>query len=180
MLLSSPENTWKDDLRACLSILETPSFWSDQATRIFSCGLCRTQNDDVGEVAAAFYLLYCGDSLRLEIDKKHNQFSVPFQTWMPLLRKETTKATHDTDGKVFERRRQLFCSYQTTEKQETEEGTECCKFRSHADGQLHPSTPQLFTISPEVFVREWTATGVVQGRTCDGCPALISLRHFVT
>lgn len=162
MLLSSPENTWNNDLGACLSILGTrvqmgqvgfdmasklvsmgyanlthfststsgvadvcflpdpvcarlamglmlpgysfdkrggknPSFWSDQATRIFSCGLCRPQKGDVGEVAAALYLLFCGDSLRLKANKDLKQFSVPFETWMAHLKKGRTVQGDDAD-----------------------------------------------------------------------------------
>ena len=162
MLLSSPGNTWKNDLGACFSILgtrvqmgqvgfdmasklvsmgyanlthfststrgvadicflpdpvcarlamglmlpdfdsideragQTPKFWTEQAARIFSCGLCRPQKGDVGEVAAALYLLFCGDSLRLKAAPDLEHFSVPFQDWMTLLKKGRTTESDDT------------------------------------------------------------------------------------
>jgi hypothetical protein len=38
--------------------------WSEKIIRIMSSGLCRPHKGDLGEVAAALFLLFCGDELR--------------------------------------------------------------------------------------------------------------------
>ena len=64
---------------------KSPAFWMDQASTNFSQGLCRPQKGDLGEVAAAFYLLFCGDRLRHKRDTKLETFSVPLAQWVSLL-----------------------------------------------------------------------------------------------
>jgi hypothetical protein len=55
-----------------------PKFWTDTARELFSSGICHPSKGDVGEVAAALYLLFCGDAARKELDdnKKYMKFSI--------------------------------------------------------------------------------------------------------
>ena len=57
-------------------------FWTGQAQKFFSTGLCRPQKGDLGEVAAALYLLFCGDLHRALQDKQYKSFSVPLIDWI--------------------------------------------------------------------------------------------------
>jgi len=62
-----------------------PIFWMQKATELFSDSICQPTKVDIGEVACALYLLFCGDKLRYAIDKELKQFSVPFDKWVSLL-----------------------------------------------------------------------------------------------
>ncbi|CAJ1955060.1 unnamed protein product [Cylindrotheca closterium] len=59
-----------------------PSVWSEKAIKIYSSALCRPKKGDVGEVAAAFYMLACGDELRFEHSRDLTQLSVPRENWI--------------------------------------------------------------------------------------------------
>ncbi|CAJ1956835.1 unnamed protein product [Cylindrotheca closterium] len=59
-----------------------PSVWSEKAIKIYSSALCRPEKGDVGEVAAAFYMLACGDELRFEHSRDLTQLSVPLENWI--------------------------------------------------------------------------------------------------
>ena len=62
-----------------------PSVWSEKAIQMYSSALCRPEKGDVGEVAAAFYMLACGDELRFESAKNLSQLSVPLEMWIERL-----------------------------------------------------------------------------------------------
>ena len=61
---------------------EDPSVWSEKAIKIYSSALCRPEKGDVGEVAAAFYMLACGDKLRYEQSNELTKLSVPLEMWI--------------------------------------------------------------------------------------------------
>jgi len=63
-----------------------PKFWMEMATEMFSYGICRPEKGDIGEVACALYLLFCGDKIRYATDELLKQFSVPLDRWLSLLR----------------------------------------------------------------------------------------------
>jgi hypothetical protein len=56
--------------------------WSQRAMTIFSRGLCTSEKGDFGEIAAALYMLFSGDSIRKEIDPNLKTFAVPLQEWL--------------------------------------------------------------------------------------------------
>jgi len=63
-----------------------PTFWmKTAATEMFIDSLCRPAKGDMGEIACALYLLFCGDRIRYAIDKELRQFSVPLDKWISLL-----------------------------------------------------------------------------------------------
>ena len=64
---------------------QRPSVWSDKAIKIYSSGFCRPEKGDVGEVAAAFYMLACGDELRSEQCQDLKNLSVPLEKWIAAL-----------------------------------------------------------------------------------------------
>jgi len=61
---------------------EHASVWSEKAIKIYSSALCRPAKGDVGEVAAAFYMLACGDELRRKQSTDLKQLSVPLEKWI--------------------------------------------------------------------------------------------------
>ena len=64
---------------------QPPSFWSKFAIKMYTSALCRPEKGDVGEVAAAFYMLACGDELRWEKSKDLKHLSVPLEKWLKKL-----------------------------------------------------------------------------------------------
>ena len=62
-----------------------PSFWSEFAIKMYTSALCRPEKGDVGQVAAAFYMLACGDELRWEKSQNLLQLSVPLEKWIKRL-----------------------------------------------------------------------------------------------
>jgi hypothetical protein len=67
---------------------EDKTTWMSWATQLFSTGLCHPQNGDLGEVAAALYMLFCGDVLRSKLRPTNQQnkslyktFSVELMAW---------------------------------------------------------------------------------------------------
>ena len=64
---------------------QSPSFWSEFAIKMYTSALCRPEKGDVGEVAAAFYMLACGDKLRSEKSPYLSQLSVPLEKWIKRL-----------------------------------------------------------------------------------------------
>ena len=64
---------------------QRPSVWSEKAIKIYSSALCRPEKGDVGEVAAAFYMLACGDKLRREQCQDLKKLSVPLEKWIATL-----------------------------------------------------------------------------------------------
>jgi AAA domain len=63
-----------------------PSFWTEKAMEIFSSGLCKPNKGDLGEIGAALYLLFCGDSMRFRLNPKLTTFAVPFEEWLNVLK----------------------------------------------------------------------------------------------
>ena len=61
---------------------EHASVWSEKAIKIYSSALCRPQKGAFGEVAAAFYMLACGDEMRYEQSPDLTQLSVPIEKWI--------------------------------------------------------------------------------------------------
>jgi hypothetical protein len=59
--------------------------WIRKMGEIFSTGLCLPNRGDLGELAAAIYLLFCGDLLRKRIDASYKTFSVPLTDFIDLL-----------------------------------------------------------------------------------------------
>jgi len=64
---------------------EHASVWSEKAIKIYSSALCRPEKGDVGEIAATFYMLACGDELRYEQSQDLTQLSVPLEKWIAKL-----------------------------------------------------------------------------------------------
>jgi hypothetical protein len=60
----------------------TKIFWTQKATELFSSGICHPSKGDVGEVAAALYLLFCGDIIRRGIDDNLMTFSVDLPAYI--------------------------------------------------------------------------------------------------
>jgi hypothetical protein len=76
---------------------QSPSFWTEKALEIFGNGICRPNKGDLGEVAAAMYLLFCGDLIRKRIDPMYTTFSISFADWLSVLKdpKSKSKALQD-------------------------------------------------------------------------------------
>jgi hypothetical protein len=60
---------------------------------IFGIGICRPNKGDLGEVAAAMYLLFCGDLIRKRIDPMYTTFSISFADWLSVLKDPVAKTT---------------------------------------------------------------------------------------
>jgi uncharacterized protein Usg len=60
---------------------QEPSFWSRETMRLFSKGLCFPPKGDTGEIMVALYMLFCGDSIRMEKGPQIDFFSVPLLQW---------------------------------------------------------------------------------------------------
>jgi hypothetical protein len=80
-----------------------PKFWTEAATDLLSSGICYPNKGDVGEVAAALYLLFCGDVIRQEMDSNYMTFSVDLSSYIQELIKNTTIATVTELGKESDR-----------------------------------------------------------------------------
>ena len=59
-----------------------PKWWSEKARGLFSDGLCRPDKGDLGEIAAALLMIYCGDEIRAKNDDSLKRFSIPFRDWI--------------------------------------------------------------------------------------------------
>jgi hypothetical protein len=60
---------------------ESPMKWTQKAKQIFATGMCTPNKGDIGEIAAALYLLFCGDVIRKQLNAEYQQFSIPFTAW---------------------------------------------------------------------------------------------------
>ncbi len=56
--------------------------WSWRAMTLFSSGLCTPAKGGIGVVAAALYMLFCGDEIRKTKDPSFKTFAVPLQEWL--------------------------------------------------------------------------------------------------
>jgi hypothetical protein len=72
---------------------EPASVWSEKAIKIYSSALCRPAKGDLGEVAASFYMLACGDELRYEQSRDLTQLSVPLEKWIAKLQQGKGKTS---------------------------------------------------------------------------------------
>jgi Bacterial TniB protein len=70
---------------------QSPSFWTEKAMEIFGNGICRPSKGDLGEVASAMYLLFCGDLIRKRIDPTYTTFSISFADWLSVLKDPISK-----------------------------------------------------------------------------------------
>jgi hypothetical protein len=61
------------------------SFWTKKMSEMFANGICHPSQGGFGELAAAAYLLFCGDVLRKRIDATYKTFSVPLSTYIECL-----------------------------------------------------------------------------------------------
>lgn len=69
--------------RAAMQIMnEHPPTWSGYATTLFSSGLSIPEKGDIGEIAAALYMLFCGDEIRMAKDSSCKTFSIPLKEWL--------------------------------------------------------------------------------------------------
>jgi hypothetical protein len=73
------------------------TFWSRKAVDLFSKGLCIPEKGNIGEVMSALYLLFCGDILRFQKDKKLRTFSISLNEWFTMLRHPQV-ATEDSSS----------------------------------------------------------------------------------
>lgn len=62
-----------------------PKYWTKKATELITQGLGVTDKGDVGEIAGALYLLFCGDFFRFRKDKTLKTFSVDLSRWIEKL-----------------------------------------------------------------------------------------------
>jgi hypothetical protein len=60
---------------------KSTQFWAEKLADIASTGVYEPPKGDMGEVAAAFYTLSCGDRLRKQQDPSYNTISVPLSSW---------------------------------------------------------------------------------------------------
>jgi hypothetical protein len=59
--------------------------WSEKMSQIISTGLCRPHKGDLGEVASALYLLFCGDMIRATYNgDAYHTFQVPVLKFLQL------------------------------------------------------------------------------------------------
>jgi hypothetical protein len=72
---------------------QSPSFWTEKALEIFGSGICRPNKGGLGEVAAAMYLLFCGDLIRKRIDPLYTTFSISFADWLSVLNDPVSKTS---------------------------------------------------------------------------------------
>jgi hypothetical protein len=56
--------------------------WPGHARTLFSSGLCTPDKGGVGEIAAALYMLFCGDEIRKAKDPTFKAFAIPLQEWL--------------------------------------------------------------------------------------------------
>jgi hypothetical protein len=93
-------------------------FWTNKMTELLSTGFCRPSRGGLVELAAASYLLFCGDVLRKRIDQNYKTFSVPLLNFVECLLKPNDfyeqnekleeKAPHLPDGCQFTEARVSF------------------------------------------------------------------------
>jgi hypothetical protein len=57
-------------------------FWVNKAKILFSSGICHPSQGNIGKVAAALYLLFCGDIQRKSYDRNYMTFSVDLLTFV--------------------------------------------------------------------------------------------------
>jgi hypothetical protein len=62
-------------------------FWSTQAMKLLSSGLCLPEKGNAGEIMVALYMLFCGDVLRRNVDNSMRTFSVPLSAWYSMMKK---------------------------------------------------------------------------------------------
>ena len=74
-----------DDKKISVQSL-SPKEWSERAQTFFTNGLCRPVRGDVGEVAAAFYMLACGDKIRKHHDNTLKAFSIALSKWFAVMK----------------------------------------------------------------------------------------------
>jgi hypothetical protein len=69
--------------RAAMEIMnEDRKKWSTHAMELFSVGLCTPAKGNIGEIAAALYMLFCGDELRAKNGRSLDKFSVSLHEWL--------------------------------------------------------------------------------------------------
>jgi hypothetical protein len=74
-------------------------FWTGKICEIFSTGLCVPNQGNLGEIAGACYLLFCGDLLRKRLDPSYKTFSVPLDDYVACLTQQNL-VDSSTDGNV--------------------------------------------------------------------------------
>ncbi len=52
----------------------------------FGNGLCIPEKGDIGEIMVALYMLFCGDALRMNVDKKLRKYSVSLEHWYKIMK----------------------------------------------------------------------------------------------
>ena len=72
------------------------TFWTGKISESFSTGLCLPNQGNLGELAGASYMLFCGDVLRKRIDPTYNTFSVALIDYVVSL------AQHQQPGQQLE------------------------------------------------------------------------------
>ena len=70
---------------------KAPKYWTRKASELVTGGICVPAKGDVGEVAGALYLLFCGDYLRYEENTKLTTFNVSLLMWIDLLFNRETR-----------------------------------------------------------------------------------------
>jgi hypothetical protein len=64
---------------------KSKKFWIRMMGQALTTGLCNPYQGDMGELAGAAYLLFCGDLLRKEVDNRYMTFSVPLADFVERL-----------------------------------------------------------------------------------------------
>jgi hypothetical protein len=102
---------------------QLPNFWTGKAFDLFASGMCQPNKGDLGEIAVALYLLFCGDIIRKKMndDKKVNDgekvndnyctFGISFSSWLAVMNDpprdhENESKDADIDGPRSKRARQ--------------------------------------------------------------------------
>jgi hypothetical protein len=97
------DETWHSGQKNKSRSGKEKSFWISKMIETFSTGLCQPSRGDVGELAVAMYLLFCGDELRRRLPQGligYETFSVSLAHWLKLLttRREEFEASVDKFG----------------------------------------------------------------------------------
>ena len=78
---------------------ESPKYWTEKAIELVTGGICVPAKGDIGEVAGALYLLFCGDNLRYDESKELTTFNVSLLKWIDLLLTRQTSTASENSKK---------------------------------------------------------------------------------
>ena len=131
---------------------KSPSFWIKKASEVFQSGLCLPDKGDTREVFAALYLLFCGDSIRHQLDSTFRTFQVPFQQWLSNVYINSNSSGPDPVPE--ERDMDAMESLQISQDKETKIDSMQTLATTNKVGSMSPPTKRRNTITEDVDMRE--------------------------